>query len=85
MRFSVERLVLAAAVTLSTGSACLAQGGFNPGTVVGNVYQNPVAGYGYGFGYSGPGFDYYGYTPGYGYPVRVRHARHLKWRSSIAR
>jgi hypothetical protein len=25
--------------------------GFNPGTVVGNVYQNPEAGYGYGIGY----------------------------------
>ena len=49
-------------VILTTAPAALAQ--FNPGTVVGNVYQNPAAGYGYGIGY---GFGLPQTTPYYGY------------------
>jgi hypothetical protein len=46
---------------------------FNPGTVVGNVYQNPAAGHGYGiaygFGlpYAAPVYDYYPRDHGHGH------------------
>jgi hypothetical protein len=42
--------------------------GFNPGTVVGNVYQNPEAGYGYGIG---SGFGLPQTAPFYGYYRRA--------------
>jgi hypothetical protein len=47
---------VAPAVALAGGGA-----GFNPGTVVGNVYQNPEAGYGYGMasGFGLPQTPYY--------------------------
>ena len=68
----MRKLVLAAAFVLAATSASLGQAGFNPGTVVGNVYANPASGCGYGYGYSGPGCGYYLSAPGY------RHTVHRK-------
>jgi hypothetical protein len=60
----MRKLILAAALVLTATPAALAgETGFNPGTVVSNVYQNPAAGYGYGigygFGYPAPGDAYW--------------------------
>jgi hypothetical protein len=63
----MRKLILAAALILAATSAALAQ--FNPGTVVGNVLQNPASGCGYGYGYFGPGCGYDFYAPGYRYSV----------------
>lgn len=43
---------------------------FNPGTVVGNVYQNPLSGCGYGYGLGC-------YPPDYGPPTRP--VVHRQW------
>jgi hypothetical protein len=54
---TLPALVAAPAAALAGGAS-----GFNPGTVVGNVYQNPEAGYGYGIGsgFGPPQTPYYG-------------------------
>jgi hypothetical protein len=57
-------LTAAPTVALAAGGA-----GFNPGTVISNVYENPAAGYGYGMssGFAPPPAPYYGpcrYGPG---------------------
>jgi hypothetical protein len=73
---ALPALALAPGVALAGGGA-----GFNPGTVVGNVYENPEAGYGYGIG-SGfglpqkPYYDSCRYASGT--PCYVPHRRHLK-------
>jgi hypothetical protein len=46
---------VAPAVALAGGGA-----GFNPGTVISNVYENPAAGYGYGMSSGLPAAPYYG-------------------------
>ena len=71
----MKKLVFAAGLLLATVQWSYAQD-FNPGTVVGNVYQNPLSGCGYGYGY-GMGC----YPPGYGPPgtpwmYRHRQVRH---------
>jgi hypothetical protein len=43
------KLVLAAGLLLAVTPYSFAQD-FNPGTVVGNVFQNPLSGCGYGYG-----------------------------------
>jgi hypothetical protein len=55
-------LAAASATALAGGAS-----GFNPGTVVGNVYQNPEAGYGYGIG-SGFGLPQTPYSASCRYP-----------------
>jgi hypothetical protein len=49
---------------------------FNPGTVVGNVFQNPLSGCGYGYGLSC-------YQPGYGPPDKAAVVRHHHVRRRI--
>jgi hypothetical protein len=51
----MSKVVLAIAVVLMTATTAFAgaPGGFNPGTSVGNAYQQPGSGCGYGWG--GPG------------------------------
>jgi hypothetical protein len=52
-------LFLAAACVLAATSAAAAQAGFNPGTVVSNVYETlAVSGCGSGFGFSPVGCNY---------------------------
>jgi hypothetical protein len=61
----VPALAAAPSVALAGGGA-----GFNPGTVISNVYLNPEAGYGYGIGYgfglpqTAPYYDHCRYAPG---------------------
>jgi hypothetical protein len=51
--------ILAAAFVLTATTAALAQTGINPGTVVGNVYDDLTnSGYSSGFGYSPPASGY---------------------------
>jgi hypothetical protein len=62
----MKRLFLAAACVLAATSAAAAQAGFNPGTVVSNVYQTlAVYGCGSGFGFSPAGCNYVRPAPGY--------------------
>jgi hypothetical protein len=68
---TMKKVILVAALVLTATSGGSAQE-FNPGTVVGNVLQNPASGCGYGFGYSGPGCGYYGYPPGSAHYVHRR-------------
>lgn len=55
----MSKLVFAAAMVLMTAATAFAgaPGGFNPGTVVGNVYQAPGSDCGRGWGYAGPGCE----------------------------
>jgi hypothetical protein len=46
----MKRLILVAACAVAAGPAWAAEGGYNPGMVIVNVYQNPAAGSGYGIG-----------------------------------
>jgi hypothetical protein len=65
--------ILAAAFILTAPSAALAQAaGFNPGTVVGNVYESLYATYGYdfAFGYSPPPSGQVHPAPGHHHTVR---------------
>jgi hypothetical protein len=55
----MNKIILAAAVVLSSAAAAFAQT-FDL-TVMQNVYSNPASGCGYGFGYSGPGCPVGGY------------------------
>ena len=70
----MRTLVLAAAFVVAAVSAALAQG-YNPGTVIGNVYQNPIAGCGFGYGFGC-------YPPDYqpGNYWRAHHDRHHRRR-----
>jgi hypothetical protein len=62
----MKRLFLAAACVLAATSAAAAQAGFNPGTVVSNVYETlAVYGCGSGFGFSPVGCNYVRPAPGY--------------------
>ena len=55
----MKKLILAAACVLAATSAAAAQAGFNPGTVVSNVYETlAVYGCGSGFGFSPAGCNY---------------------------
>ena len=55
----MTKLILAAAFVLAATSAAVAQAGFNPGTVVSNVYETlAVYGCGSGFGLSPLGCNY---------------------------
>jgi hypothetical protein len=62
----MKKLILAAACVVATTSAAAAQAGFNPGTVVTNVYET-LAVYGCrpGFGFSPAGCNYVRPAPGY--------------------
>jgi hypothetical protein len=55
----MRMLILAAVYVLAATSTSMAQAGFNPGTVVSNVYET-LADYGCGpgFGFSPPGCNY---------------------------
>ena len=74
----MKRLLLAVMCGVAAGPALAgAGGGYNPGMVVVNVYQNPAAGYGYGIG-SGFGLPQdrsYRGVSGYSAaaPIRGRH------------
>jgi hypothetical protein len=62
----MKKLILAAAYVLAATSAAVAQAGFNPGTVVSNVYETlAVYGCGPGFGFSPVGCNYFRFAPGY--------------------
>lgn len=55
----MRKPILAAAFVLAATSAARAQAGFNPGTVVSNVYETlTVYGCGSGFGFSPVGCNY---------------------------
>lgn len=66
--------ILTATFILTATSVALAQAGFNPGTVVGNVYENLYATYGYdfAFGYSPPPYGHFRAAPGHHYTARER-------------
>jgi hypothetical protein len=67
----MQKLVLAAAFVMAAASASLAQD-FNPGTVIGNVYQNPNPPCSYGLG------CHPDYRPSYYW--RAHHYRHHRRR-----
>jgi hypothetical protein len=71
----MKKSILAATFLAATTSASLAQAGFNPGTVVGNVYENLYATYGYDFAF--------GYSPPPGNRVRAASGRHYAIRERI--
>ena len=66
--------ILAATFILTATSAALAQAGFNPGTVVGNVYESLYATYGYdfAFGYSPPPYGHVRAAPSHHHTARER-------------
>ncbi len=72
------KLILAAAFVLTATSASLAQTGFNPGTVVGNVYESPACVDVCAFGYSPPRSGYGSYAAGYGYYYAPAYRHHRK-------
>jgi hypothetical protein len=53
----MSRFIVATAIALAASPAVAAESGFNPGTVVGNVYESPACAGGCGFGYSPPVYD----------------------------
>jgi hypothetical protein len=67
----MRKLVLAAALTLAAWPAVAGESGFNPGTVVGNVYESPACAGVCGFGYSPPIYGRAALAPAY----RHRHKR----------
>jgi hypothetical protein len=73
---SMRKVVFGAVFMLAMTSCSLAQD-FNPGTVVGNVFQNPASGCGcgYGLGCCPPGYTQYPHTSVYRHGARrkVRH------------
>jgi hypothetical protein len=71
----MRKLGFAAGFLLATLQGSFAQD-FNPGTVVGNVFQNPLSGCGYGYGLGC-------YPPGYGPPDRADMVRHHHVRRRI--
>jgi hypothetical protein len=78
----VKKLVFAALYIFAATSVSSAQtAGFNPGTVVSNVYES-LAAYGCepGFGFSPPGCNYYAYAPGYRYDHK-RYAQSRRFRN----
>jgi hypothetical protein len=68
-------LFFAAILASGVASSAMAQD-FNPGTVIGNVYQNPASGCGYGYG-----FDCY--PPGYGHNGTVHAHRSARGRRRV--
>src|SRR5271154_2630318 len=72
----MRKLFLAAACVLAATSAAAAQAGFNPGTVVSNVYETlAVYGCGQGFGFSPTGCNYSRPAPGYDREADGAHRR----------
>jgi hypothetical protein len=72
----MRKLILAAAFVLAATSAAVAQAGFNPGTVVSNVYETLAAyGCGPGFGFSPLACNYYLSAPGYDRETAGAHRR----------
>lgn len=62
----MKKLILAAVCAFAAPSAAVAQAGFNPGTVVSNVYETLAAyGCGSGFGFSPVGCNYSHSAPGH--------------------
>jgi hypothetical protein len=62
----MRTLILAAVCAAAATSAAMAQAGFNPGTVISNVYEDLEArGCDPSFGFSPNGCNYYRYAPGY--------------------
>jgi len=53
----MKTTALAAMLVFAVASSATAQD-FNPGTVIGNVYQNPASGCGYGYGFDCYPMDY---------------------------
>jgi hypothetical protein len=72
----MRKLILAAAFVLAATSAAVAQAGFNPGTVVSNVYETIAAyGCGPGFGFSPLGCNYSRSASGYDRETVATHRR----------
>jgi hypothetical protein len=72
----MKKLFLAAACVLAATSAAAAQAGFNPGTVVSNVYETlAVYGCGQGFGFSPTGCNYSRPSSGYDREANGAHRR----------
>jgi hypothetical protein len=72
----MRKLILAAAFVLAATSAAVAQAGFNPGTVVSNVYETlAVYGCGQGFGFSPTGCNYSRPAPSYDREADGAHRR----------
>jgi hypothetical protein len=71
----MRKVVFAAGLLLAMVRGSCAQD-FNPGTVVGNVFQNPLSGCGYGYGL---GCD----PPSYGLPDKAGLVRHHHVRRRI--
>jgi hypothetical protein len=65
----MHKLILASILVAAASPALAQNSGANPGTVIGNVYENPEAGWGYGIGHGFglPDPRHYRYVPGYGY------------------
>ena len=60
----MKGLILVAACVWAATSPAAAQAGFNPGTVVSNVYETlAIYGCGYGFGFSPVGCNYFRSAP----------------------
>jgi hypothetical protein len=72
----MKRLILAATCVLAATSVAAAQAGFNPGTVVSNVYETlAVYGCGSGFGFSPVGCNYVRVARGYDRETAGAHRR----------
>ena len=63
------RTVFLTACFLLSATCCSFAQDFNPGTVVGNVFQNPLSGCGYGYGLGC-------YPPGHGQDHRWTYRHH---------
>jgi hypothetical protein len=73
----MKRFILAAACAFAAAPTLAAGGGYNPGMVVVNVYQNPAAGYGIGSGFGLPQDRTYCGASGYSDAAPVHsHHRH---------
>jgi hypothetical protein len=79
----MSKLVLGAALVLAATSVSWAQD-FNPGTVVGNVFQDPRSGCGCGYGHGCcPPQSYYPNQETWVYPYE-RHRRYARRRAVSA-
>jgi hypothetical protein len=81
--FVVAMVALPALAAAPVAALAGGGGGFNPGTVIANVYENPAAGYGYGMssGFALPPAPYYG-PCGYEAGPRCRPPRHSRIKAS---
>jgi hypothetical protein len=64
----VAALALAATAAAPAAPATAGESGFNPGTVVGNVYESPACAGICGFGYAPPVYDYARLAPAHRHP-----------------